>query len=111
MTLFFRSFLLSFHCVMPPWQRLAGNLQSLSGISVLALSEVQVISVRLFRVLPHQQLDAVKKDFKRTFLVLQKYTLFDINMQKNSLAVTSKVYFQTRKKILLIMMNISIYDY
>lgn len=34
-----------------------------SGILVLVLSEVQVISVRLFTVLPHQQLDAVKKDF------------------------------------------------
>lgn len=61
----------------------------------------RVISVRLFTVLPHQQLDSVKKDFASD----AKNTLFSINVQRNSLAINEKVYLETRKKFLLIMMN------
>lgn len=60
MTTFFRSYFLSFHYVIPPLPRLAQNLYSPPGISVFALLRephlVQMISIKLFTVLPRRQL-------------------------------------------------------
>lgn len=56
--------------------------RSISLFTFRGLSLVQMIAMKLFTVLPHRQLGAVRKEFKRTLLAPQKYTLFNLNVQK-----------------------------